>query len=119
NLVASILIKGALARRAKRRAISVLLTPVGPIIKMFFGDTSARSSSLSCMRRHRLRNAKATARVALSWPMIWRLGPLTISGGVRTDIVLTKRILRKTGDGYGKHKYQQQWLSFLAQCLWR
>jgi len=31
---------GALAKRARRRAISVLPTPVGPIIRMFFGVIS-------------------------------------------------------------------------------
>jgi hypothetical protein len=39
--------KGLLAIRAKRRAISVLPTPVGPIMMMFFGATSSRSSGLS------------------------------------------------------------------------
>ena len=34
---------GASARRARRRAISVLPTPVGPIIRMFFGVISPRS----------------------------------------------------------------------------
>ena len=35
---------GARASRARRRAISVLPTPVGPIIRMFFGVISARSA---------------------------------------------------------------------------
>jgi len=35
---ASTLMKGQPARRAKRRAISVFPTPVGPIIRMFFGQ---------------------------------------------------------------------------------
>ena len=34
--------KGAPASFASRRAISVLPTPVGPIIRMFFGITSSR-----------------------------------------------------------------------------
>ena len=46
NLVASTLMKGAPASLASRRAISVLPTPVGPIIRMFFGDISVRSSSV-------------------------------------------------------------------------
>jgi hypothetical protein len=50
--------------RELRRAISVLPTPVGPIMRIFFGVTSSRSSALSFMRRHRLRNAIATARFA-------------------------------------------------------
>jgi hypothetical protein len=42
-LVASTLMNGAPASLARRRAISVLPTPVGPIIRMFFGSTSSRS----------------------------------------------------------------------------
>ena len=34
--------KGAPASLARRREISVLPTPVGPIIRMFFGITSSR-----------------------------------------------------------------------------
>ena len=81
---------GAFARRARRRAISVLPTPVGPIMRMFFGVTSARSSAGSCMRRQRLRRAMATARLASSWPMMWRLSSWTISRGVM-DIRLLQR----------------------------
>ena len=40
NFVASILMNGASANLASRRAISVLPTPVGPIIKIFFGVIS-------------------------------------------------------------------------------
>jgi hypothetical protein len=36
---------GAFANFAKRRAISVLPTPVGPIMSMFFGVISLRSGS--------------------------------------------------------------------------
>jgi hypothetical protein len=39
---------GALASRARRRAISVLPTPVGPIIRMFFGVISWRKGSATC-----------------------------------------------------------------------
>mmetsp|Transcript_36982 Transcript_36982/g.87858 ORF Transcript_36982/g.87858 Transcript_36982/m.87858 type:complete len:362 (-) Transcript_36982:431-1516(-) len=64
NLVASTLTKGASAIFARRRAISVLPQPVGPIMRMFLGTTSAwRSSGMRC-RRHRLRMATATARLA-------------------------------------------------------
>ena len=38
NFVASTLMKGAPASLARRREISVLPTPVGPIIRMFFGQ---------------------------------------------------------------------------------
>ena len=44
-----------MASFASRREISVLPTPVGPIIRMFFGSTSSRISSSSCWRRQRLR----------------------------------------------------------------
>ncbi len=51
---------------AKRRAISVLPTPVGPIMMMFLGVTSLRRSAGNCCRRQRLRMAMATARLAAS-----------------------------------------------------
>jgi hypothetical protein len=66
NLVASTLMNGASASRARRRAISVLPTPVGPIIRMFFGVISWRSGSATCCLRQRLRSAIATARFARS-----------------------------------------------------
>ena len=68
ELVASTLMNGAPARRARRREISVLPQPVGPIIRMFFGATSSRSGPCSCCRRQRLRRAMATARLASCWP---------------------------------------------------
>src|SRR5690554_6698853 len=74
--------KGAWARRARRRASSDLPTPVGPIIRMFFGVTSWRRSSGSCSRRQRLRRAMATTRLASCWPMIWRSSSWTLSRGV-------------------------------------
>lgn len=43
-------------------------TPVGPIIRMFFGSTSSRRSSGSCLRRQRFLSATATARLAAFWP---------------------------------------------------
>src|SRR5688500_15706457 len=73
---------GASARRARRRAISVLPTPVGPIIRMFFGVISWRSGSGTCWRRQRLRKAMATARFALSWPTMYLSSSWTISCGV-------------------------------------
>lgn len=51
---------------ASRRAISVLPQPVGPIISMLRGTTSRAASASSWWRRHRLRSATATARLA-SW----------------------------------------------------
>ncbi len=70
NLVASIFINGALASLAKRRAISVFPTPVGPIIKIFFGVISFRKSSLTCIRRQRFLKAIATDFLASFCPMI-------------------------------------------------
>src|SRR5215470_2767320 len=79
--------KGAPASRANRRAISVLPTPVGPIIRMFFGITSSRISGASCWRRQRLRSAIATARFASPWPTMNRSSSETISRGVRAPAV--------------------------------
>src|SRR5438093_13666796 len=46
--------KGASARRARRRAISVLPTPVGPIMRMFLGVISCRRGSATCWRRQQV-----------------------------------------------------------------
>src|SRR5438445_5630578 len=78
---------GASASLARRRAISVLPTPVGPIIRMFFGVISPRIFSSTCWRRQRLRNAIATARFALDWPTMWRSSSETISWGVMLDFM--------------------------------
>jgi len=75
--------KGAWANFAKRRAISVLPTPVGPIIRIFFGKTSSRSGFSNCWRRQRERSAMATARLASCWPIIKRSSSETISRGVK------------------------------------
>ena len=68
NFVASTLMNGASASFASRRLTSVLPTPVGPIIRMFFGVISSRSGSGTRCRRHRLRSATATARFASACP---------------------------------------------------
>src|SRR5690554_4110146 len=78
---------GAFASFASRRAISVLPTPVGPIIRMFFGVISWRSGSGTCWRRQRLRSAIATARLAASWPTMCLSSSETISAGVMWVIV--------------------------------
>ena len=78
NFEASTLMNGDCARRANRRAISVLPTPVGPIIRMFFGATSSASSGDSCWRRIRFRNATATARLACAWEMTYLSSSATI-----------------------------------------
>ena len=77
---------GAPASLASRREISVLPTPVGPIIRMFFGITSSRSFSSSCRRRQRLRSAIATARLASPWPTMKRSSSETISRGEKSVI---------------------------------
>ena len=61
--------KGACVSLARRREISVLPTPVGPIMMMFFGMTSSRRSAGSFWRRHRVRSAMATMRLASRWPI--------------------------------------------------
>src|SRR6266480_66784 len=86
NLVASTLMKGASASRARRRAISVLPTPVGPIIRMFLGVISCRRGSATCWRRQRFLRAIATARFARIWPTMCLSSSWTISWGVMEDM---------------------------------
>mmetsp|Transcript_66394 Transcript_66394/g.182115 ORF Transcript_66394/g.182115 Transcript_66394/m.182115 type:complete len:279 (-) Transcript_66394:121-957(-) len=64
NLVASTLMNGAFASFASLRATSVFPTPVGPIIRMFFGMMSSFSGDGTCCLLHRLRIATATAFLA-------------------------------------------------------
>ena len=64
NFEASTFRNGELVSFASRRAISVLPTPVGPIMMMFLGMISSASSGESFCRRMRLRSAMATARLA-------------------------------------------------------
>ena len=91
NFDASTLMNGDCASRASRRAISVLPTPVGPIIRMFFGVTSSAISGGSRCRRMRLRSAMATARLALAWPMTYLSSSATISRGVRDATAVAVR----------------------------
>src|SRR2546427_135962 len=81
---ASTLTNGQPARRARRRAISVFPTPVGPIMRMFFGKTSSAISGGSFWRRTRLRNATATARLAAACPTMYLSSSRTISRGVQS-----------------------------------
>src|SRR6185369_4822589 len=83
--VASTFKNGASASLAKRRAISVLPQPVGPIMRMFFGSTSSRIASSSCWRRQRFLSAIATARLASCWPTMKRSSSETISRGLNAD----------------------------------
>src|SRR5690606_14686991 len=85
--------KGAFASLARRRAISVLPTPVGPIMRMFFGTISWRRGSGTCCWRQRLRSATATERLARSCPTMCLSSSETISPGVifRADIAIGGR----------------------------
>src|SRR5262252_5786110 len=98
NFVASTLMNGASASRASRRAISVLPTPVGPIMRMFLGVISWRSGSATCMRRQRLRSAMATARLAASWPTMCLSSSCTICRGVSDDMRLSSGALAQLLD---------------------
>src|SRR5258708_38801064 len=82
---ASTLTNGHPASRASRRAISVFPTPVGPIIKMFFGKASSAISGGSLWRRTRLRRATATARLAAFCPTMYLSSSSTISRGVMSS----------------------------------
>src|SRR4029079_16596387 len=84
----STLRNGAPTSCASRRAISVLPTPVGPIMMMFLGVMSLRSSGDSCCRRQRLRMATATARLAASWPTMYRSSAATICRGVMLSVMV-------------------------------
>jgi len=85
-LVASTLMNGAWTSLARRRAISVLPTPVGPIIRIFFGVISSRIDSSVALRRQRLRSATATAFLASAWPTMKRSSSETISRGEKVVI---------------------------------
>ena len=61
--------------------ISVLPTPVGPIIKIFFGKTSFFISPLRACLRHLFLNATATAFLALFCPTTNLSNSETISLG--------------------------------------
>jgi hypothetical protein len=82
NLLASILRKGEEVSRASRREISVLPTPVGPIMRMFLGAISSARTGGSLRRRKRFRRAMATAFLAAFWPMMYLSSSATISWGV-------------------------------------
>ena len=61
----------AIALRNRWRRVQVdepLRSEITPIIRMFFGYTSSRRSSGSCLRRQRFRIATATDRLASFWP---------------------------------------------------
>ncbi len=86
NFEASTLVKGASAILANLRAISVLPTPVEPIMSILLGMISACISSVAFMRLQRLRRAMATFFFASVWPMIYLSNSATIWPGVRFSI---------------------------------
>mmetsp|Transcript_7139 Transcript_7139/g.18278 ORF Transcript_7139/g.18278 Transcript_7139/m.18278 type:complete len:512 (-) Transcript_7139:230-1765(-) len=83
NLVASTLMNGAPISLASRLAISVLPTPVGPIMRMFLGVISSRSGGGTCSLRQRLRMATAVAFFASAWPIMYRSSCSTTSRGFK------------------------------------
>ena len=91
NLVASTFTKGASTSFASLLAISVLPTPVGPIIIMFLGTISSRISSGSRLRLYLLRSAIATVFFASSWPTMYLLSASTVCFGV-SIIILPQRL---------------------------
>ena len=73
--------------RAMRRLISVLPTPVGPIIRIFLGIMSAWSPlSVICRRRQRFRREMATAFLASVWPTMKRSRISSIPRGLSASI---------------------------------
>ena len=83
NLVASTLTKGASASFESLLEISVFPTPVGPIIKIFFGKTSSFMSPFKACLLHLFLSAIATALLALFCPTTKRSNSETISLGER------------------------------------
>ena len=73
--------KGASANLDNLLEISVFPTPVGPIIKIFFGKTSSFISPSKACLLHLFLNAIATARLALFCPTTNRSNSETISLG--------------------------------------
>ena len=90
NFVASTFKKGAWANLASLLAISVFPTPVGPIIKMFFGRTSSLNPSSICCLLHLFLKATATDLLALFWPTINLSNSETISFGVN-EVIFCKQ----------------------------
>ena len=111
NFDASTFMKGEFASFARRRAISVLPTPVGPIMMMFLGMTSSASSAGSFWRRMRLRSAMATARFAWFCPTTYLSSSRTISRGVSSSSAYVFFIC-----GCGKINGQLRYLVFGAQA---
>ena len=82
----------------KRRAISVFPTPVGPIMRIFFGVTSLARSSGSCIRRQRFLNAIACT-LASACPIMCRSSRATMSFGDRSVMIRGQLINGEIGIG--------------------
>ena len=87
--VASTLINGASASFAILLAISVLPTPVLPIIRIFFGETSSLISLGSFFLLTLLRSATAIVLFASFCPITYLSNDSTISFGVILSSVLS------------------------------
>ena len=87
NFVASIFTKGAFTSFDNRLAISVLPTPVGPIIRIFLGFTSSLNSSGNKFLLYLFLKAMATAFFASLWPIIYLSNSSTICFGVSCSTV--------------------------------
>ena len=87
--------KGELVSLARRRAISVLPTPVGPIMMMFLGMMSSARSGGSFWRRWRLRRAMATARLAA---------------------LLADDVLVELGDDFARRQLVEREVLFFSGC---
>ena len=83
NLVPSTFTKGASASFDSLLEISVLPTPVGPIIKIFLGKTSSFISPVNACLLHLFLKAIATALLALFCPTTNLSSSETISLGER------------------------------------
>ena len=88
--MASTFINGASASLESLLEISVLPTPVGPIIRIFFGKTSSLISSVRACRLHLFLKATATAFLASFCPITYLSNSETISLG---DKALTFELL--------------------------
>jgi hypothetical protein len=82
NLLASTFRKGAFARFAKRRAISVFPTPVEPMRMILLGTISSFIAFGTCCLLHLFLIAMATARLAFFCPTMNLFSSRTICFGV-------------------------------------
>ena len=78
-------LKGASANFESLLDISVLPTPVGPIIKIFLGNTSSFISPFKACLLHLFLRAIATALLAAFWPITYRSNSETISLGDKEE----------------------------------